>query len=442
MDRLNIVYVNSHDTGRYVQPYGYDVPTPNIQRLAEDGVVFRRCFSAAPTCSPSRAALLTGQCAHSSGMLGLTHRGFSLADPNQHLAHTLRKAGYHTALIGVQHVAQDPAVLGYDSIWTEGIWARQVAAAAEDFLSNSPKQPFYLEIGFEETHRKYPDVPSEHAGRYLRPPVTVPDTPETRMDFAAFRIAAARLDEGIGRVVDTLESRGLLSNTLIICTTDHGIAFPGMKCTLTDHGIGVMLILRGPRRSAAGEFPLLGGGQVCEAMVSHVDLYPTICELVGIDPPGFVQGVSMLPLLRGQTDRIRDEVFAEVSYHAAYEPQRAVRTDRYKYIRRYVEHDHPILANIDDGPAKDIWLAHGLGERKVAAEQLYDLIFDPNEACNIATDPAARDVLTQMRARLDRWMKATNDPLLAGPLPAPPGALISDPDDVSANDVRRRRGML
>ena len=114
----NILYLHSHDTGRYVQPYGHAVPTPHLQRLAEEGCLFRQAFCAAPTCSPSRAALLTGQCAHSSGMLGLAHRGFALRDGGQHLAQVLRAAGYHTALAGVQHESARSEVrrLGYGHI--------------------------------------------------------------------------------------------------------------------------------------------------------------------------------------------------------------------------------------------------------------------------------------------------------------------------------------
>src|SRR5438094_3612066 len=91
--RPNIIYVHSHDTGRYLQPYGHAVPAPNLQRLASGGVLFRSAFNAAPTCSPSRASLLTGQCPHSNGMLGLAHRGFFLTDYKRHIAHTLRAAG-------------------------------------------------------------------------------------------------------------------------------------------------------------------------------------------------------------------------------------------------------------------------------------------------------------------------------------------------------------
>src|ERR1700728_4649309 len=104
----NILYLNSHDTGRYVQPYGNAVPTPNIQWLADQGVMFRNAFSAAPSCSGSRAALLTGSYCHNNGMIGLAHRGFSLYDYGQHIVHPLHDAGYETHLIGEQHVSATP----------------------------------------------------------------------------------------------------------------------------------------------------------------------------------------------------------------------------------------------------------------------------------------------------------------------------------------------
>src|SRR5579885_602092 len=110
----NILYIHSHDTGRYIQPYGWNVPTPSLQKLASEGILFRRAFSAAPTCSPSRASLLTGHCPHNNGMLGLAHRGFSLNDYSQHILHWLRPHGYRSTLIGVQHIAKDPQVIGYD----------------------------------------------------------------------------------------------------------------------------------------------------------------------------------------------------------------------------------------------------------------------------------------------------------------------------------------
>src|SRR5579884_3672098 len=102
--RPNILYIHSHDTGRYLQPYGHPVPTPNLQKLASEGVLFRQAFSAAPTCSPSRASLLTGQCPHRNGMLGLAHRGFAMTDYRRHILYTLRDAGYTSVLAGLQHI--------------------------------------------------------------------------------------------------------------------------------------------------------------------------------------------------------------------------------------------------------------------------------------------------------------------------------------------------
>src|SRR3954454_7065965 len=100
---FNIVYIHSHDSGRYLQPYGYPVPTPNLRKLAGQGVLFRQAFSAAPTCSPSRACLLTGQFAHQNGMIGLAHRGFAMNDYGKHILHTLRGSGYRSVVAALQH---------------------------------------------------------------------------------------------------------------------------------------------------------------------------------------------------------------------------------------------------------------------------------------------------------------------------------------------------
>ena len=319
MSRPNIVYLHSHDTGRYVEPYGYGIRTPNLQRLAEQGMLFRQAHNAAPTCSPSRAALLTGMCPHSAGQLGLVNRGFDLPDPRHHLVHTLRAAGYHTTLAGVQHVRWDPRTIGYHQILeTGGRKAREVAPAAAEFLAAAPPQPFFLTVGFSETHRVFPAPAPADDARYLRPPAPIPDTPETRADMAAYQASVTALDQGIGMVLGALEAAGLADDTLVICTTDHGPAFPRMKCNLTDHGTGVMLILRGP-----GGFC---GGRVSDALVSQIDLFPTLCELLQVEPPAWLQGRSLLPLVRGEAEEINDAVFAEVNYHGQYEPQRMIRT--------------------------------------------------------------------------------------------------------------------
>jgi N-sulfoglucosamine sulfohydrolase len=417
MSLPNILYLHSHDTGRAIQPYGHAVATPHLQRLAEQGILFRQAFSAAPTCSPSRAALLTGQCPHSSGLLGLAHRGFALHDYRQHLLHTLRRAGYYAALFGMQHIARDPAVIGYDQFWVTSSHAEDVAPEVAAFLAHAP-QPFFLSVGFFETHRPFPD-PGE-SPHYCRPAPTLPDNPATRHDMAGFNASARLLDAGVDVVLDALDQHCLADNTLVIATTDHGMAFPHMKCTLTDHGIGVALIIRGP-----GGFR---GGQICDALVSQIDLFPTICDLVGLVRPAWLQGRSLMPLVHGATSEINDAIFAEVTYHAAYEPQRAIRTQHWKYIRRFDTRDGPVLPNVDDSPSKALWLEHNWHARRVDTEQLYDLMFDPNETNNRVDDPSLHHVLSKLRSQLTTWMQATHDPLLNGPVPLPPGGQANDPD--------------
>ena len=359
-DRPNILYLHSHDTGRYVQPYGHQVPTPNIQRLADQGMLFREAFCAAPTCSGSRACLLTGQWAHNNGMTGLAHRGWTLNDYSHHIVHTLRGAGYWSGLIGEQHLSVDPEVLGYDRVVDiDTTRVESVVPAAVALLRERPPQPFFLSVGFFETHREYFPSTSIRDSLYSLPPNNLPDTPETRQDMASYKASARSLDQGVGAVLNALDEHNIADDTLVILTTDHGLAFPGAKATLTDRGIGVLLIMRGP-----GGFH---GGRVSEALVSQIDLYPTICELVGLDRPDFLQGRSILPAMRQEVDEVNDAIFAELTYHAAYEPQRAIRTKRWKYIRRFGERELPVLANIDDGPTKDLFIAARLGRPPAAA---------------------------------------------------------------------------
>jgi N-sulfoglucosamine sulfohydrolase len=425
---LNVLYLHSHDTGRYIQPYGYPVPTPNLQRLADQGVLFRRALTTAATCSGSRAALITGQYPHRNGMIGLAHRGFTLHDNRRHLVNTLRRAGYHSELIGEQHVSDDPSILGYSRVHdiTSNHVATVAPLAAERLASAMP-EPFFLSVGFFETHRTFFEPSTVRDSLYSLPPVNLPDTPAIRRDMASFKSSARHLDQGVGTVLAALDEQGLGDRTLVICTTDHGLPFPGAKSTLYDRGLGVLLIMRGP-----GGF---WGGRVIDAPVSHLDLFPTVCALAGIEEPEWLDGTSLLPLVRGEVDSLHDELFAEITYHAAYEPQRAIRTDRFKYIRRFEDRDRPVLPNVDDGPAKDELLAMGWEQWGTEREQLFHLELDPNEMRNLIGDPRWATVADDLRARLDRWMRETGDPLLDGPVPIPPGAWANDPDQRSASET-------
>jgi N-sulfoglucosamine sulfohydrolase len=436
---LNIVYIHSHDTGRYIQPYGHAVPTPHLQRFAEQGTVFRNAFCAGPTCSPSRAALLTGTYPHQNGMLALAHKGGHLKDPTWHLAHHLRSNGYLTAQSGTQHVnastIEAMREVGYDrrlshEAWPSWIkdyedWNTWYAMAAVEFLQKTEKdKPFFLDCGFDLTHRmgkgeQWHTTRKAPIGdpRWTRPPIPLPDTPETRRDFADFQVAAGMLDACIGRVLDAIEATGRSGDTLVFITTDHGLAYPHMKCNLTAHGTGVMLLMRGP-----GGFT---GGKVVDGLASHVDVFPTICELAGIPAPQRLVGRSLLPLVNG-AEQVQHEIFAEVNWHGTAEPMRAIRTNRHSFIHRFAP--CPAGTNCDNSISKSLLLAAGWNDRARPVDELHDLWLDPNEACNLANDPAYAEVLADLQGRLLRWMESTGDPLLTGRLDHWPDGISRGPD--------------
>jgi len=435
---LNIIYINSHDTGRYIGPYGHAIRTPNLQRLAQDGVLFRQAFSAAPTCSPSRCALVTGQYPHVAGMVGLGNRGVYPYEFDRHIAHMLKAAGYLTATwgryaldnhLGVGNAEQDEKALGY----TRVVGADNVDDLVS-FVEEKHTQPFFLSASFVLTHRKGRGFSTEPQPaddpRYTALPPTLADTPGIRKDWAHFCSDANAWDGMLGKIFDAVDRAGLRESTLIIATTDHGPPFPGMKCNLNVHGTGVFMILRGPSGSG------FSGGKVVDAMVSHLDLFPTICELNGISKPAWLNGQSLLPLIRGEKAQLHDELFAEVSYHAAYEPMRAIRTPRYVFVKRFGERRRPVLANCDGSPSKDEWLAHDYADREHPDEMLFDTFFDPQEMYNLHREPAYAEQMDALRRRLLDWMERTHDPLLKGRVPLPPTGFEDPPDAVDPSNER------
>ena len=436
---MNIIYIHTHDSGRYLQPYGHNIPTPNLMTMAREGVLFRQCYNSSPTCCPSRASMLTGMNPHSSGMLGLAHRGFALNDSSQHLASYLRRNGYETVLCGVQHETRKdrPHELGYERILSQvdaplapGTTSpeqdeskmnvdRANARRVAEFLREPKSRPFFLSFGMNCTHRPFPTtIDPDINPDYVQPPRAMPDTPETRRDTAAFITLARCEDECVGVVLDALKQSGLDDDTFVFFTTDHGIAFPKMKCTLYDDGIGVALIVKFPRGAHRGK--------TIDVLVSHLDIFPTLCDIANLEKPSWLEGHSLLPLVRGETNRVRDEIFAEVTYHAAYEPMRCIRTPRYKYIRYFDDFNRVVKPNIDDGASKQFLLATGLIEmRHDDAEMLFDLYFDPSERNNLANDSAYATVKQELATRLHQYMHETHDPLLQGYVPKPQGARVN-----------------
>jgi len=216
-----------------------------------------------------------------------------------------------------------------------------------------------------------------------------------------------------------------------------------MKCNLEDSGTGTFLILRAGAHVADGAFT---GGQVVDAMTTHMDLFPTLMELLAIDPPQRLRGRSLLQILpRGgngpqldpvRPDSLHEVLFGEVTYHAAYEPRRSVRTARYKYIRRFDGRIQPVFPNVDNGESKRYLMEQGWRDRRPVEEALFDLVFDPNESNSLAGSPEHADTLDEMRSLLARHMEETRDPLLQGFVLPPEGARINLPDADDTNNTR------
>lgn len=427
MNIKNILYLHSHDMGRFMGPYGTPMHTPNLNRLAEEGILFRRAFSAAPTCSPSRAALLTGCTPHQNGQFGLTNQGWGLKNPDWHLARYLATHGFQTLTVSNDHVHEAPVGAASD-VWHEvhnheaepnfNRW--KTAEVAEARIRKGLPEPFFMAVGWDVTHRSKWEMVDAHTREVMGPvddrrAVPFPiyaDTPETRREAALFARTVEYLDTQVGRVLRALEESGLAERTLVIFVTDHGPGQPDMKKDLLDFGTGTALMLRGP-----GVF---AGGKVMDALVHQCDYYPTICDAFDLPIPPWVTGKSWIPLLSGKTDAVHEAIFTEQNYHGSPIPLRAVRTERFKYIRHFGPPQSYGQYRVDQGLVHDQWKKWGREDRPYPEEQLYDLYLDPLERVNLASEPNLGNVLTEMRQRLGEWMRDTGDVLPEGPLPPPP----------------------
>lgn len=429
----NVIYIHTHDMGRYIGAYGHKINTPAMDAFAQKGTLFRQAFCCGPTCSPSRAGLLTGETPHQSGMLGLAHRGFSLAHPERHLASYLKGQGYQTALFGIQHEFRGGAE-GFPYDYTEDLSSAKNLMEKDEmatkgacrYLEQEHDKPIFLSCGLFYPHRDFLDAdPEQYKSGYLQPPAPLPDTPEVRKDMADYVYTVEYADSCLARVFKTLEEKGYLENSIVLLTTDHGIAFPEMKCSLRDHGIGVTFALHYPDNPSAGKTE--------EGLASHLDFYPTVCDLLELEPPAHLRGKSLRPLLEDKQSDVRDEIFSEVSFHAAYEPKRCIRTKRHKLILRCEPFTYP-LANCDASPSKNFMRESGWPQNPLSQIELYDLLLDPTELNNLAGDERYNDIEKDLKARLESWMKETDDPLQEGYIPRPAGAIVNRNDSTEPGD--------
>ncbi|WP_373898397.1 sulfatase [Haloimpatiens sp. FM7315] len=425
---MNILYIHTHDSGRIISPYGYAVPTPNMKKFASDATIFTESYCAAPTCSPSRAALLTSTYPHQNGMLGLAQRGFSI-DYNKHIVNYLNNNGFHTVLCGIQHEAgwyldnsKGPEKIGYKENLTSSsdgyeqeeliYWDKKNADSLVNWIENyDKKKPFFISYGMYSTHRRYPKhIDEEINENMIRPPHPLPNNSETRKDHARYMTSVKSADQCFEKVIESLKKSNFYEDTIIIFTTDHGLANPFCKCTLFDSGIGVSLIIRVPNSKSKGK--------VVENLVSHIDVFPTLCDLLKLEKPDYLEGTSFAKSFEDNKAKTREEVFAEVTFHTSYEPIRCIRTERYKYIRYY---DYNYLkinkSNIDESLSKNYFLDNDLENQVKYEEALYDLYYDVGERNNLIDNSKYESVKLKLRERLDKHLVDTKDEILNGDIP-------------------------
>lgn len=404
------------------------VRTPTFDRLAREGVLFTHCFSAAPSCSPSRAAVLTGQYPHRLEEGGVLW-GFL---PKKFPTYTdlLEKAGY---AVGSTRKGWGPG--NYEAGGYSQNPAGRTHRTFEQFLNNVPgDQPFCFWFGSQDPHRPYEQDSGREAGldpAKVKVPAFWPDNEVTRNDVLDYYFEVQRFDREVGELLSLLDKAGRLNNTLVVMTGDNGSPFPRCKANLYDGGTRQPLAIRWPAA--------IKSGRVSDDFINLMDLAPTFLEAAGLSPAPGMTGHSLFGLLTGREKLGRRQVvFLERERHANVRagdvgyPMRAIRTRQYLYIRNFHPDRWPAgdpqahkdpkrkFGDCDDGPTKNYILSHrdepgmqrffDLCFAKRPAEELYDLAKDPDQINNVAGQPSYNRAQQQMKRRLGQWMRASSDP--------------------------------
>jgi arylsulfatase A-like enzyme len=390
------------DCGAYGHP---SIRTPNIDRLAREGLRFDRAFLTCSSCSPSRSSIVTGRYPHSTGAHQLH---MPLPAEQVTFSQLLKDTGYYTAAAGKWHLG-GPAKSKFDHVAEGG---GQWLAALRD---RPREKPFCLWLAFSDPHRPYQKntIGQPHGPQDAVVPPYLPDVPDTRADLAQYYDEISRMDGVIGQVLEELNRQQAEQNTLVLFMSDNGRPFPRCKTTLYDSGIRTPFIVRFPAR--------VKPGTTCQSLVSSVDLAPTLLDLAGLKPPASFQGRSFAPLLRDPAAETRQHVFAEHNWHDFDDHSRAVRSQRFKYIINHYT-DIPLTPPADAVRSPTFVAMRRLRDAGrlppeqmtsfVAPrprEELYDLQSDPHELKNLAEDPAHAETLSQLRQALSEWEQATGD---------------------------------
>jgi arylsulfatase A-like enzyme len=438
--RPNVLLIVFEDMSPRIGAYGDDVAkTPVLDAFAEDAILYEAVFTTAGVCAPSRSSLITGRYQQEIGTQYMrTGSGGPIAyeavpPPDvKAFPETLRAAGYYTTNQG--SFGNSPAKLDYQFGRPFTVWDEDTAE--HPWRGRGEGQPFFAMVNILWTHEsqtwpldaeaKHPLVPALlpllAASREGRVPVVspeevdvppyLPDTPLVRRDIAQHYDNIHYAEREVARLLEQLEEDGLADDTVVIITTDHGDGLPRMKRSLYDSGLRVPLMVRLP----SGE----GAGSRSEELISFIDFAPTLLALAGVPVPEELPGRVFI----GEaSEPAPDYVFAAMDRHDAIpDRMRAVRDDRYKYIRNY-QTDHPFFRHLrfrDVQPAMaELWRLREAGELNEVqrqyfeaprpVEELYDTEADPHEVVNLAGDPAHEDVLLRMRAAFDGYMDRTED---------------------------------
>ena len=439
----NVVLFVTDDQGQDAGCYGNKVlKTPHMDRLAAEGALFRHAFCTTASCSASRSVILSGLHNHATGQYGHQHgyNHFVSYSSIRSLPVLMTGAGYRTARIGKFHVAPE-AVYQFDEALPGNPRSPvEMADHCRDFIAASSDKPFFLYFCTADPHRgggradELPNKPDRFGNRkdggeypgitpvlydpkdVLVPPF-LPDTPACRAELAQYYQSVSRVDQGLGRLVQHLKEAGHYDDTLILFISDHGIAFPGAKTTTYEPGLKSPCLVRNPYAKKHGISP--------EAMVSWVDLAPTILDFAQATLPKQVQfhGRSFLPVLEGDNPPGWDEIQASHTFHeiTMYYPMRVVRGRKYKLIWN-IAHPlpYPFASDLWEAPTWQSVFQQGpearYGQRTVEAYiqrprfELYDLESDPHEVRNLANDPAHATVLNDLQSRLKAFQARTKDP--------------------------------
>lgn len=411
----NFVVLIADDLGRNdIGSYGNkSVQTPNIDKLAANGLRFDNAFLTTSSCSASRASILTGKYPHSNG---LVHLHQQLPANQITLGQLLRDRGYHTESVGKWHIGDlvksqfshviDDKINNGTGRWLERLERRPNGA------------PFFFWLASRDPHR--PHHPTENSIPLVYDPATIEipegfvDGPQTRKAFANYYRAVSRFDRDVGRVVDELERQGVLHNTVVIVMSDNGRPFPWGKLTLYDDGIKTPFIVHWPDS--------IGVGGAREQLISMVDLAPTILEWAGLPPPESMEGYSFAKMLDSETAATREYVFAERNWHGTDAHERAVRS----LSHLYKENQFPLHGSCINSPhsSKPSFKEYAKARRRTPMNEFDRDCFSDSRSLvelkatgrvgntrspNLADKEAHAERLKTMRSQLNHWRESTHD---------------------------------